>query len=454
MTAPAMTDELAAGRINYRKAPFPWFGGKSRAAPVVWAALGDVAHYVEPFAGSLAVLLNRPHPCNRAYFSETVNDADGLLVNVWRAIQRQPEATAAHASWPVTECDKHARQVALLRWREAHELEHLMGDPGWCDPQMAGWWLYGICLQIGGGWCAGEGPWTADATGRLVKQGKAPRELGISRKLPRISSNGCGVHRPQLREPGVSCGLPNISNDGRGVHRPQLREPGVSCGLPRISDDGQGVHRPQLREPGVSRERPHVSNNGRGVHHARLREPGVLSDDPDNAFHPLTMPELVRWFQWLSARLRHVRIINGDWARVCTTGALKTLMVRQGKGVAGIFLDPPYSAGTGRDMGLYCVESGDVAHAVREWCLKNGDDPAYRIVLAGFEGEHEELGAMGWRSVEWFTPGFLCGGMANQGQSGHQQHRERLWLSPHCLAPAVPEAAQEDTDELVTESLA
>lgn len=43
------------------RAPFPWFGGKSRAAPLVWSALGDVANYVEPFAGSLAVLLARPH---------------------------------------------------------------------------------------------------------------------------------------------------------------------------------------------------------------------------------------------------------------------------------------------------------------------------------------------------------------------------------------------------------
>ena len=43
------------------RAPFPWFGGKSRAADVVWRAFGNVPNYVEPFAGSLAVLLARPH---------------------------------------------------------------------------------------------------------------------------------------------------------------------------------------------------------------------------------------------------------------------------------------------------------------------------------------------------------------------------------------------------------
>jgi pyrroline-5-carboxylate reductase len=40
-------------------APFPYFGGKRRAAPIVWRALGDPSGYVEPFAGSVAMLLDR-----------------------------------------------------------------------------------------------------------------------------------------------------------------------------------------------------------------------------------------------------------------------------------------------------------------------------------------------------------------------------------------------------------
>jgi site-specific DNA-adenine methylase len=32
-------------------APFPYFGGKSRAADRVWQAFGEVENYVEPFAG-------------------------------------------------------------------------------------------------------------------------------------------------------------------------------------------------------------------------------------------------------------------------------------------------------------------------------------------------------------------------------------------------------------------
>jgi DNA adenine methylase len=160
--------------MNYQKCPWPYYGGKSKAAPTVWTALGDVDHYVEPFAGSMAVLLNRPHQANRPYHSETVNDADGLLVNAWRSIQLHPDATADAASNPVTEADLHARHLALVRWREERQLEHLMGDPAWCDPVMGGWWIWGIACWIGSGWCAGTGPWTADETGRLFKQERNP----------------------------------------------------------------------------------------------------------------------------------------------------------------------------------------------------------------------------------------------------------------------------------------
>jgi hypothetical protein len=153
----------------------------------------------------------------------------------------------------------------------------------------------------------------------------------------------------------------------------------------------------------------------------------------EDDFHPMTMPELRRWFAFLSARLRHVRILNGDYKRLLTTGALKTLDVRMGKSIVGIFLDPPYSHSV-RDPTLYKHDSLNIPTEVREWCLKNGDDPDYRIVLAGFVGEgHEILEEHGWRVVEWYKGGYLRGGYANIGNNGTKQHRERLWLSPHCL---------------------
>lgn len=116
------------------KTPWPYFGGKADAADHVWQALGDCDHYVEPFAGSLAVLLRRPHECNRTYYSETVNDIDGMLCNAWRSLQLSPDATAEAASWPVSEADLIARHLWLVKWKADKNLELLMGDPEWHDP--------------------------------------------------------------------------------------------------------------------------------------------------------------------------------------------------------------------------------------------------------------------------------------------------------------------------------
>ena len=61
------------------KAPFPWFGGKSKAAPLIWSRLGaDCGNYIEPFFGSGAVWHGRP-AAFRGW--ATVNDLDGNLAN-------------------------------------------------------------------------------------------------------------------------------------------------------------------------------------------------------------------------------------------------------------------------------------------------------------------------------------------------------------------------------------
>ena len=402
------------------KFPAPYYGGKQLAAPAVWAALGDVEHFCEPFCGTCAVLLRRPHECNRTYHSETVNDADGLLVNALRGIQLHPEATADAASRFVAEADLHAIHGALIRWKAEQELEHLMGDPAFCDPQMAGWFLWGMSCWIGSGWCSGKGPWIVNADGRLTRREKDEPEPGVNRQLP------------------------HISDDGMGVNHSGTREPGVNRQRPHLGDDGMGVNHAGTREPGVNRQRPHLSGDGMGVNHSGTREPGVWADDD---FHEMTMPELRRWFLFLSARLRHVRILNGDWHRAVTNGATKILSVRQGDGHCGVFLDPPYADTANRAAGLYAHDSLTVAHDAREWAIANGNQPWLRIVFAGYEAEHSDhFARAGWREVEWFKAGHLTGGYGNlgggDGGSTSQQNRERLWLSPHCLTDTPPPVAQ------------
>ena len=165
------------------KAPFPYFGGKSKVADVIWRAFGNPAHYVEPFFGSGAVLLARPH----APKVETVNDIDGLLCNFWRAIRFRTEETAEHAIWLVSELDLHARHDWLVGHRESIT-EALRADPEWCDPRAAGWWVWGISCWIGGGW------------------GKE-----TSRKLPHLGHAGKGIHRTKRQRP-------HLGDAGMGIH--------------------------------------------------------------------------------------------------------------------------------------------------------------------------------------------------------------------------------------------
>src|SRR5207237_10102731 len=65
---------------------FGWYGGKFNHLDWLLPLLPDCHHYCEPFAGSAAVLLNRPpSPV------ETYNDLDGEVVNFFRVLREQKE---------------------------------------------------------------------------------------------------------------------------------------------------------------------------------------------------------------------------------------------------------------------------------------------------------------------------------------------------------------------------
>ena len=309
------------------------------------------------------MLLDRPLPFEGV---ETVNDFDGLLANFWRSMSYQPDKVIEHADWPVNEADLHARHLWLLGHRESLTMQ-LMGDPEWCDPRAAGWWVWGISAWIGSGWCAGEGPW--------------------------VSVNGVFTNRNELDD------------------QEQEDQVGVSYQRPHLGDMGQGVHK----------KRPLLGNMGQGVHKKRphLGDMGRLFDN-------ITLEEMATH---LAGRLRHVRVCCGDWSRVVQDSVIH---MRVGL-PCGIFLDPPYAQDADRDMGLYAMDSGTVAHDVRAWCLANGDNRNLRIALAGYEVEHKELESHGWDVVEWKALGGMSNG--NKDNRGYQNKtRERIWFSPHCLS--------------------
>ena len=354
------------------KPPFPYFGGKSQVAHLVWDAIGaDCPNVVEPFFGSGAVLFLRP---GGAGAIETINDADGFVANFWRALQRDPEAVALAADNPVNECDLHARHLWLLGQRELIT-DRLCGDPDFYDAKAAGWWCWGMCCWIGGGWCTGQGPWqSVDG----VMTNTRATENGVWRQLPQLGDAGQGVNRKR----------PHLADAGKGVNRQR----------PHLGDAGQGVNR-QL---------PHLGNSGQGVNRQRPQS-GSLRE----------------YLQGFADRLANVRVCCGDWSRVC--GPSVTFR----HGMTGVFLDPPYADTAGRASDLYAVDCQQVAHRVREWAIEQGANPLMRIVLAGYDGEHEM--PADWRCHEWAT----LGGYASQAEGGRagtgNYAKERLWFSPACL---------------------
>lgn len=301
-------------------APFPYFGGKRRAAPKIWELLGDVQHYVEPFCGSAAVLLARPQwHKNRC---ETLNDKDGWLINTWRAIQHDPETTAYYATGPVSEVDYHA-QLAWLQEHRDEFVPRLEGDPEWFDPKLAGWWLRVMAAGIGDPF--GPGPWRV-VDGMLVNT----RDLG---------------------------------NKGQGVNR----------------------------------KLPHLGNKGQGVQN---------------------------YLATLARRLETTRITCGNWQRTLTNSAIHA---KQPTNKVGVLLDPPYEVGTG----LYATTNTGthtISADVRQWCAttaKPWTDAGMKIVLCGYENEHDELLQHGWHKT---TGAHTNGGYAKD--KTRVGKTEMLWLSP------------------------
>jgi hypothetical protein len=202
--------------------------------------------------------------------------------------------------------------------------------------------------------------------------------------------------------------LPHLGNAGKGLNRQ----------LPHLGDAGNGVHRklPHLGNAGtgVHRKLPHLGNAGTGDEwielHSSDRTLGTLA-----------------YMRQLASRLRSVRVCCGDWSRIC--GPSPTFK----HGITGVFLDPPYADEADRTSDLYSRDSGDVAHAVREWAIENGDNPLLRIALCGYAGEHAMPDS--WREIAWKAHGGY--GCQGNNQARENAGRERIWFSPHCLSTTL-----------------
>lgn len=413
------SDQVAAERQEVApalRAPFPWFGGKSRVAPIVWQRFGDVRNYVEPFAGSLAVLLARPGDPG----IETVNDADCYLSNFWRAVAADPDQVGRFADWPVNEADLHARHRWLVETAR-ERIERLKADPDYFDAKVAGWWVWGQCLWIGSGWCA-----SPEWTGR-VNAGRAAR--GINTKLPAIAGRdgGRGAYaKSRARDPKWEQ-RPHLGSDGEGQgiirKRPALTGNGGGC----------GVHKPSLGA-GAWQKRPVLQQGagGRGVHRLAHQIPDLAGDSgaAGRGVHAGRFLShaggLLTYMRALSERLRRVRVCCGDFER--TLGPAVTTCI----GLTGVFLDPPYDTD---DRAICYTHDGEepgtgksVWWRAYQWAIDHGEDRDLRIALCGYE-HPEAVFPPGWECIAWKASGGY-----GRRRGKENAHRERIWFSPHCLS--------------------
>jgi hypothetical protein len=182
--------------------------------------------------------------------------------------------------------------------------------------------------------------------------------------------------------------------------------------------------------PGERNRSPHY---GRGIFRRQLVDPDTIAAglaagaldaelvrELGNA--PRRVDVLRAYFRLFAKRLERVRITCGDYKRLLSPS------ITYSHGLTGILLDPPYGKEAKRMRKLYAADSLDVAAEVRAWAAANGSHPLLRIILCGYEGEHEELAALGWTAIPWKGRG----GYANQGDDT-TAIKERLWLSPHCI---------------------
>lgn len=360
--------------------PYPWFGGKSAVSGEVWQRFGNPSNYVEPFAGSLAVLLQRPAAHRWWERIETVNDIDGNIANWHRAVSAAPELVAQYASQPVNETDLTARHLWLVQ-NAAALRDRLFADPDFFDARAAGWWVWGISAWVGGEWCTGIGPHTGSDAPSITNGGTAP---GVYRKIPMISGahGGKGIHKP------LSLPLVEVTPDVAGAYLEHLTA--------QFAALGNRLRRVRVACGDWKRVLGNAAVPAHGHYTAVFLDPPY---DPDQR--------------------------RGDLYAVGDRGATRS------KG------QPSTEA---LDFGDTFQPTPSVHEAARTWALERSDDPAYRIAYCSYSTMDEDamFEAAGWSPYRWSAKGgYALAAEGAENRALDNKDREIIWFSPNCTEPAT-----------------
>jgi DNA adenine methylase len=157
------------------KGPLKWHGGKRYLAKRLVAMMPPHTHYVEPYAGGLAVLFAR----SPEGISEVVNDLDGRLANFWRVLQNE-ELFA-----------RFRRKVQAIafsesEWRDAQAyLDNATGKPNRAEMVERATRFFVLCRQSMSGRCHEFSPLTRTRT-RCGMSEQAASWLKAVENLPAV----------------------------------------------------------------------------------------------------------------------------------------------------------------------------------------------------------------------------------------------------------------------------
>lgn len=173
---------MADSKSRPTKPPFSYYGGKQRLAPKIIELLPPHMVYVEPYAGSAAVMFRKGLPdfTDNDHYIEVINDLNGEVINFFRVMQ------------------DHALRIALidrLVWTPHHEEEHRLAQERTGDSPVDRAWDFYIDLQLSFARSMGHRFAISKAKGKSSVFRNAVDGLGLFRERLRY----CTIHnRPAL----------------------------------------------------------------------------------------------------------------------------------------------------------------------------------------------------------------------------------------------------------------
>jgi hypothetical protein len=165
-----------------------------------------------------------------------MNDSNALIVNFWRALEKDPDSVLLHATRPVSDLDMWAAEFACKEWATKH-ITHMAGDLEYHDVRMAGLWLYGQCNYLANNFGSLTGPWHSVLDDRgdkhMMRVPDMKIDMGIRAQVPDMKGDmGIRAMVPEMKgDKGIRAKVPEMTwNDALRILQDRLHRFRILCG--------------------------------------------------------------------------------------------------------------------------------------------------------------------------------------------------------------------------------